>query len=117
MSRLSLRLEKPIDADDPVFLHPEPREGGGGYSQSSLSGAGTSSLHLQIDRKAMEAAPLGKRTTSNQVERRGARGVGQAGVPWEGTLKGDWELVGKDERPSRSCPMIRPSSASRSRRR
>jgi hypothetical protein len=95
-TKLSVRIVKPLESDDPLFVRSR-RYDGGGHSQMSLGGTGSTGAHLTLDQKAVANAPLGKRTVTAKLSAELRESWDMPGIPWETTLCGTWELVGKDE--------------------
>jgi len=97
--RLAVRTESPVECDDPLVVRPRG-EGGGGHSQHSMNttgGGGSSGVYLRLDPKAVEAAPLGKRTTTVKVKTEVRESWDTPGtVAWIQELSADWELVAAD---------------------
>ena len=98
-SKLSIRIEKPIDTKDPLVIPPRT-DRSSGYSQHSLSGGGgsTTGVYLRLDPNRTEAAPLGKRTTTIQFTAE-VRDEWDAKTPvleWTQDFSADWELVVRD---------------------
>jgi hypothetical protein len=97
--RLAVRTESPVECDDPLVAQPRGK-GGGGHSQHSMNptgGGGSSGVYLRLDPKAVEAAPLGKRTTTVKVKTEVRESWDAPGiVAWVEELSADWELVAAD---------------------
>jgi len=93
--QLSMRFERILETDDPL-IDVSQLARGGGYSQSSLGGSGTSGLYLPLNAKAVEAAAAGKRTTKLKIPVEIREKWDAPGIAWTPELSADWELVERD---------------------
>jgi hypothetical protein len=95
--RLSVRLETPVQSDDPLVNDPR-QSGGSGSMQTSLQGgaSGSTGVTLALNRDALDAAALGKRTTAIRIKTQIRESWDKPIVEWTEALSGDWELVGDD---------------------
>ena len=111
--RLSVRINGFIDSDDPLVVQPRRSPGAaGGHSQSTLNfagGGGSSGVFLQLDPKAVTAAPLGKRATAVHFSTEVRETWDKPGtVAWTHTLSSDWELVSPDAQTVERVPDDNP---------
>ena len=97
--KLSVRTESPVECHDPLVAQPRGK-GGVGHHQHSMNptgGGGSSGVYLRLDPKAVEAAPLGKRTTTVKMKTEVRESWDAPGVvAWVEELSADWELVSAD---------------------
>ncbi|MGB7158288.1 MAG: hypothetical protein WBD40_09500 [Tepidisphaeraceae bacterium] len=95
---LAMRIVDPIDTDDPLAL-PPPRDGGRQDDLIILGSDGVNSrgISLQLDPRALESAPLGKRTTTIKLTTDLLENWETPILEWTRDLPADWELVAKDE--------------------
>ncbi|MDQ3439720.1 MAG: hypothetical protein M3478_05160 [Planctomycetota bacterium] len=110
---LSVRIESPIESDDPLVVQSRVvGGGGGGHSQNSMNptgGGGSTGVYLPLDPKAVDAALLGNRTTTVKVRTEVRESWDMPGaVVWTEHLSADWQLVSADAQTIELIPDDKP---------
>ncbi len=95
-SRFSVRIEDPLESNDPLAVPPRPG-GGSGETTMNSTGGGSMSASLRLDKNAVEAAQPGKRTTEARFKAQVRENWQTVIVEWNPKLSAEWELVGKGE--------------------